>query len=488
MTYFGTRDGLQFAVRWRNDYGTQGPGPVGATWGDLRISVRDTVIWGSLGDDDGIKPITWSWIELLEFLGPAWRYLRYEQGYPIDFGHYRNEPEHPGQFRKAVESRWDAFERKDIYREDGLMRDFLLVHDLAQGLRGAYPPSFLLLRQGKQMIAATEDRSWHLDLSATLDTLTNFGQAVYQRIAGLDDQRSKIARERWEERDQVDSKSRFALISGWDDELMTEAIPDAANDSEFLEEYAIAARMLGSRVNPQQAKAILEEIHKLPKGSRPKLDELWEECASLMNGKYGWLPAQQGYALAAGLREYLDLSTEQPVEPEELLSKWGVAVHDFPIPEALIDAIAVWGPNHGPAILINPDGPRSEKAPGRRSTLAHEIAHLLVDYATTLPVIEVLGGRVPKSVEQRANAFAAELLLPRAVAAKVVTEALKGVFDQTQRSIRLQEAIDGLCKKYGTSYETTAWQIRNSSRLSGADHLMLERFFKSIHAPFSVNE
>jgi len=42
--------------------------------------------------------------------------------------------------------------------------------------------------------------------------------------------------------------------------------------------------------------------------------------------------------------------------------------------------------------------------------------HLLVDRKGFLPLVEVFGGYAPKGAERRANAFAAELLLPRSVA------------------------------------------------------------------------
>lgn len=486
MIHLGARDGLWLTLRWRNDYGTSGP--VGATWGDLQIGVGDTLVWGTLGEGEGIKPFTWSWVELLEFFGSAWRYLLHEQGYPIDFGHYRYEPDHPGQFRATVESRWDALEQEDVYREDRVMRDFLIVHDLAQGLHGAYPPSLLLLRQGERMIVATRDRSWILPFEKTLEVLESFGQAVYRRIVSLDDPRSRIVRERWDKRSEIDPKSLFAIISGWDEEWSRGALPKAANDEELLKEYAIAARMVGKRLAVQQARQLLEAIHRLPRTPRPPLDDLWAECTELMQERAGQSPAQQGYALASALREHLEIDIDQPIDPEILLAEWKVAIHELALPDTPIDAVAVWGPNHGPAILINPDGPRSGKSSGRRSTLSHEIAHLLVDYGTALPVVEVLGGQVSKAIEQRANAFAAEFLLPRAVAGRTVAGALHGHLDEEERKKALIAAIDGLTQRYGTSHETTAWQARNSSRLSPKEEAWLQPYLRSVNAPFIVDD
>ncbi len=120
--------------------------------------------------------------------------------------------------------------------------------------------------------------------------------------------------------------------------------------------------------------------------------------------------------------------------------------------DAGIDAVAVWGDCHGPAVLLNINPrPRASTTNGRRSTLAHEICHLLADRAHALPVAEVLGGQAPRRTEQRANAFAAEGLLPR---------------EQVQRLCRAAsnplEAASRREKTFQVSRTLTLHQINNS--------------------------
>ena len=88
----------------------------------------------------------------------------------------------------------------------------------------------------------------------------------------------------------------------------------------------------------------------------------------------------------------------------------------------------------------------------RRATLAHEICHLLVDSASSLPLVEVLGGRTAKHVEQRARAFAAELLLPREVAGQEFSH-YEGDEARVARLLRA---------RFGVSSELLAWQAKNS--------------------------
>ena len=58
-----------------------------------------------------------------------------------------------------------------------------------------------------------------------------------------------------------------------------------------------------------------------------------------------------------------------------------------------------------------------------RATFAHEIAHLLLDRTTALPLAEVLGGRPVGNTEERARAFAAQLLLPKEEAGQALANA-----------------------------------------------------------------
>jgi Zn-dependent peptidase ImmA (M78 family) len=117
-----------------------------------------------------------------------------------------------------------------------------------------------------------------------------------------------------------------------------------------------------------------------------------------------------------------------------------------------IDAVAVWGPRRGPSVLVNDEGAHNQSAGGRNATLAHEIDHLLIDRDGGLPLAEVVGGHVPVRLEQRARAFAAELLVPRRIAG--------AWFAETSR--RPHAILQALVDRFGASQEVVAWQARNS--------------------------
>jgi Zn-dependent peptidase ImmA (M78 family) len=135
-------------------------------------------------------------------------------------------------------------------------------------------------------------------------------------------------------------------------------------------------------------------------------------------------------------------------------------VEDLPALEPALDAIACFGDRSGPAVLVNPNGRHAHSAGGRRATLAHEIAHLLLDRGRGLLAAEVFGGSTPVRLERRARAFAAELLLPREVASRALAHASS-----------LKHASGELEERYGVSRQVVGWQLKNGPgwELLGAD-------------------
>jgi Zn-dependent peptidase ImmA (M78 family) len=103
----------------------------------------------------------------------------------------------------------------------------------------------------------------------------------------------------------------------------------------------------------------------------------------------------------------------------------------------------------------------------------------LVDTDGALPAVEVLGGRVPPDVERRANAFAAELLLPRSRAREVSRQHLGRSTTPDARKSQVQRLVDQLADEFDVSHETVAWHVNNSDALSEEDAALLRTYQKS---------
>jgi hypothetical protein len=133
---------------------------------------------------------------------------------------------------------------------------------------------------------------------------------------------------------------------------------------------------------------------------------------------------------------------------------------------ANLDAIAIWGPSHGPGVLVNKSSRRlalgrQEKVAGSgaaRVTLAHELCHLLVDREHALGAVEILNGRMPLMVEQRARAFAAAFMLPSEAAAQMWRDVSP---ERTQDGIR--SLLKRLTQRFGVTTSIAAWQLEHGA-------------------------
>lgn len=166
------------------------------------------------------------------------------------------------------------------------------------------------------------------------------------------------------------------------------------------------------------------------------------------------------------LREQLKRSPGECADPEALLQREGVIIDTLEFDTPHLDAIACWV-SVQPTVLLNRHPQvRPAHHHGRRSTLAHELAHLLVDRERALPVAEVLGGEVDLEAEKRANAFAAEWLLPRAWAAQVL-----------RQSTGIDQAIETLSRSHAVSAQMAARQMLNAqTALSEDERIQLRRY------------
>ena len=96
-------------------------------------------------------------------------------------------------------------------------------------------------------------------------------------------------------------------------------------------------------------------------------------------------------------------------------------------------------------VLVGSSKPSSRQ----RFTLAHELAHYLVDDLDPLYVDE-RGVRTRSAVEMRANAFAAHLLMPE----PGVRAAIEGIAEDAERAVRV-------ALTFGVSVSAAAYQLGN---------------------------
>lgn len=244
-----------------------------------------------------------------------------------------------------------------------------------------------------------------------------------------------------------------------------------SNDPESNELYAAARMSAGLSVD--EIAQIVKVVNSTPKTTTRELDVLSREAARVVDT--ATLEFTTGYDLAKWYRQQLGKTSTERIDPASCLYGLGVAVSEAAL-SSVVDAVAVWGPHHGPSVIVNKKGQHSKSPGGLRVTLAHELGHILLDRPDSLPLAEVLGGRANESVERRARAFAVELLLPRETAALAYATSPESP----------EEVVASLVDDYGVSREVAAWQIRNSAiMLTARGRSVLRSYVKSRPESFS---
>ncbi|WP_419944347.1 ImmA/IrrE family metallo-endopeptidase [Candidatus Poriferisodalis sp.] len=124
-------------------------------------------------------------------------------------------------------------------------------------------------------------------------------------------------------------------------------------------------------------------------------------------------PWQQGYDLAEELLD--ELGSEFAASSSSLnawLADWRIRVGEITLDDPELRAVSFVSAHHAPRIVVNRSHWSARMPQARRFTLAHELCHLLHDRSVGASLAVASGPWAPLSIEQRANAFAAWLLMP----------------------------------------------------------------------------
>lgn len=139
-----------------------------------------------------------------------------------------------------------------------------------------------------------------------------------------------------------------------------------------------------------------EELEKLSRNLPPDEESLiWE----------------QGYDLAESLHDLLNLTGDW-VDVRTVIRNWGIHQLWRELNDTGIRGCSIAGPQHKPTIVINKSWRYSRSPEGVRFTIAHELCHLLYDRSHGKKLAIASGPWAPRSIEKRANAFAAMFLMP----------------------------------------------------------------------------
>lgn len=160
------------------------------------------------------------------------------------------------------------------------------------------------------------------------------------------------------------------------------------------------------------------------------------------------LPAwEHGYELAESVLEAVGHElTSDRTDIEKFLRERDVDSKEIALSDRHVRAISFASPHHLPTLALNTSSRYFESASARRFTLAHELCHLLFDRAGGARLAVASGPWAPKVVEQRANAFAAMLLMP--------PQLLERAIPETEGALDSPDGVETVASRLGVGVST----------------------------------
>jgi hypothetical protein len=465
---------LSVRITWLESQGEQ---PV-RTMARIAVLADDQVVWPAWGDPDSALEIYTD--DLLSQLAECWQPLMLRQTYPLPVTIDR-----PSQLRPEAEKSWGTLPEDEVDAQDAVVQAFEDTHNIALSFGGQFElPALWLFRQGSHMLVETSDRLIAADFWQVAKALSDAGNTIAQRLEQIaGDKWAKTIR-RWRNRDRGDPDALLAWSTGLprDSALALReagALTAASSVGEIArddDELRIAARMAGA-LPVREITRLLLRAARVPVCETPELEALSREARGVLTSDIRErMPFEQGVLVAQRIRQHLVLGSFRRADPFLLLRQYGVHVELDRLGLATLDALAVWGARHGPGMLLNLDSRRIASTPRTKAaghgavrvTAAHAFCHLLLDREEALGAVDILDGRMPLLVEQRARAFAAAFLLP--------SEASEQVWSQSggpRTRDGISKVIRRLTHKYGVTTSVAAWQLEHGLRGQDAEIVFL---------------
>lgn len=483
MTIFGSRDTWAIEVEPLPKPPREPDPAAAATWTSLQLWVggRNLTAHTRLDTMAATNAVRWPAAFLARWFLGTWDDFWSRAGWPL-----RDPLVDP----RVACARLDAYVvEHDAALDDEFLdrRDaFVRSHTLLAAAAGGVMPHVYLLRESRYVHVVWEDpqqsespirfHNWsgraRVDAHAFLEAVRGFVAWCKQQVGQKAPEFTRAA-DAWLER--IDSRTgaeavlhgyvnSWAASNGGMDLKRLEGIlglpEDWAADGALVDverfPAAIVYRALAPALSEEDVIAVLDRLRRCP--ARAEGNARLSELRQGLNLLSSDLPHDQGQQLAEQVRDRLG-NREHHLDIERLLREWHVDVQDEDLSDESVDAATVWGAAHGPLILLNTRSWRG--APwARRMSLAHELCHLLVDRGRAAEVMVASTPWAPPEIEKRANAFAAELLLPRAGMQRVLGEKLQTGWITTRDRQALMD-------EFGVGDTVCGHQIKNRLGIVG---------------------
>jgi Zn-dependent peptidase ImmA (M78 family)/DNA-binding XRE family transcriptional regulator len=241
----------------------------------------------------------------------------------------------------------------------------------------------------------------------------------------------------------------------------------------FLKKTPDPPRKIEFRGKPGQSLKELSRENKIVLAKFDDLCRLAFEFENLLNKKRDvqiprYETSAEPKAVAQSMRRKLHADDRPLPDLRERLEIKGARIYELVVPGDAFSGFSFWHSDYGPCILLN-----TNELKGRKNfTLAHELAHLLYGFVSSLCYIPVRFGAIQDSTESKANQFAIELLLPE----MSVNE------DFSKRNLSITPSpkeLGYMANKWGTSIQALGYRLEKLGliQVGHTDALLEEKPF-----------
>jgi len=418
-----------------------------ATWAAMEIWAEGVCLTEHVhtGTDRSERAVHWPAIYLARWLVRNWSDCMEQQTWPLPESFRNARDVCQALDRRALELEESEAPDTDIDRFLEQRDTFVSSHSFSAGSGGGFIPDLFVARDGDRVSVAWTDSTskgarWFRYRRGEVDVPVDVFVGVALEFIGWIAERLRTtdvalckqeAREldAWARR-IASPEAAEAVLAGYLGKSVAD-LKALLRKKDWRDLFALPAgwKTAGSLVNPlahpvaiafRAAAPVLDDVDTLAllgeldaaPFSRRANQELAELSFALSSVRKSARDFEQGYELAETLRRELG-NPAGHLDVEQLLRDWGVRIRSMSLSDVSIDGGAVWDDEHGPLVFVNRNSLRANVKWGRRMILAHELCHLLVDRAAVPRLRIVSSPWAPPTMERRANAFAAELLIPR---------------------------------------------------------------------------
>ncbi len=185
--------------------------------------------------------------------------------------------------------------------------------------------------------------------------------------------------------------------------------------------------------------------------------------AGLTPGEAGSLCGEEAWRRLSG--DSPPAADGQPVDIVGVLTRLDIWVRNTTLEDRALRAVSILTEHGSAGIVVNQSYRLGTQGPVLRFTLAHELAHLLLDQNRARQLVVASGPWAPAEVEQRANAFAAAFLMPLPV--------LKKALGDLTEELQSPDSVSMVARRLDVSYSALVSRLQNLGRLSPEEAEML---------------